>query len=295
MIKGSLRWSTLLSDQALSKGRRVWNNGPMNKQHVPIYIALGFVIIVGLLITYELFEFSVVPRTETGVNDTPRVTIPSVPQISNVSDHRIGQFTRIDADYPRFTGELAVMNKPIEDLIKGGIEEHEKIAAENWKARVDTAEPRGSVAEFPSANEKFPYYASWSLLRYDESNVSILVNYGSFSGGAHGQEAVATYNYDLVAHKLVTLGDLLAGDLGRLEKLSKNVIAALAEERKSATGEKVLSEDELRWISEGAGPKIENFKDFTIEGNKITFYFADYQVGPHAVGRPKIAVPFPLE
>jgi hypothetical protein len=265
----------------------------MNKQHIPIYLSLAFVIIVGV---FFVFEFIVVaPQAEAPTVTSPTGMLPVAPFVYNVSDHHVDTYTRTDVDYPHFSGELEVLNKPIEELIAGGIREHDKASAENWKARVETADPKGSIPEVPATAELFPYHATWSLTQFDTDRVSVLVEYDEFSGGAHGSAGVATFNYDMKQHRVITIGDVVPSQPAGLNKLSADVVKSLIDERKSGTQQAALSPDELKWINEGAGPKLENFANFTIHGNIITFYFSDYQVGPHAIGMPKIQLPFPLQ
>lgn len=96
-------------------------------------------------------------------------------------------------------------------------------------------------------------------------------------------------------HKLVTIADLFPGDVEYLTKLSRAAVQALIEERKNMTGETTLSDSELQSINEGAGPKVENFTVFTTHGNRLTLYFAQYQVGPYVIGMPRIEIPLPLQ
>lgn len=264
----------------------------MNKQHVPLYLTiLSLVFAVGFF-CYMYWRLS--PLYAPLPIEAPLV-VEGVGSVRNVSDHHDGVFTRTDVDYPRFDGELAILNAPIERLLKDAIKEHDKTSAENWAARVKFADPKGSLPEVPAAKDRFPYHATWSLTQFDATRVSVLIQYDEFSGGAHGSEGMATFNYDLHAHKVITIHDMLSNDPVKLQKLSKNAIEALIEERKQTQHETVLTADELRWIGEGAGPKSENFQNFTIHGNRITFYFGQYQVGPYVIGMPRIELPFPLE
>ncbi|HXK38188.1 MAG TPA: RsiV family protein [Candidatus Paceibacterota bacterium] len=265
----------------------------MNKQHIPIYLSLLFIVFVG---TFFIFEFfAVTPKAEAPTITTPLSIATTTPLVFNVSDHHVGTYTRTEVDYPQFMGELEVLNAPIATLITEGIKEHDKASMENWKARAETADPRGSISDTPSQAELFPYHATWSLMQFDAERVSVLVEYDEFSGGAHGSGGVHTFNYDLKQHRVVAIDDIVGGDISTLEKLSADAIALLIEERKRTLDESVLSPVEIQWINDGAGAKYENFENFTIHGNRITFYFSDYQVGPHAIGMPTITLPFPLQ
>lgn len=264
----------------------------MNKQHVPLYLSLAIVIVLGGYLIYDLRKF--IPEVLPSLVKSSGVAV-APDTVSNISIHRQGKYTRTDVDYPHFSGELAVLNAPIEKVINEGIAAHDKNSAENWKARVDTAEPKGSVSSTPGEQERFPFHASWSLTQFDSERVSVFLEYDEFSGGAHGSENNVTFNYDMKMHKVSTLADLFPGDVEYLNKVSKAAIGALVEDRKKATGESLISDDELKWISEGAAPKIENFQIFSTQGNRLTLYFGQYQVGPYAIGMPKVELWLPLQ
>jgi hypothetical protein len=123
----------------------------------------------------------------------------------------------------------------------------------------------------------------------------VLVQYDEFSGGAHGSEDSVSFNYDMKAHRMMTIADLFPGNPGYLDKLSQTAVEALIADRKNATGESTVSDFELKWIGEGAGPKAENFDVFTTHENRLTIYFGQYQVGPYAIGMPRIDIPLPLQ
>jgi hypothetical protein len=263
------------------------------QQHLPIHLTLIFVIFVGAYMTYEFGARTQSMTTPTALQ--AESSLRAQPAVTNISRHVHTLYAQSAVDYPQFSGELAALNGPIEKLIMEGIRAHDKASEENWKARLQYADPKGSIPEVPAANDRFPYHASWSLTQFDSDRVSGLIDYDDFSGGAHGSAAIAVFNYDMKTHRPMMLADLFPNDKDYLQKVSKAAISALVDDRKNATGQATISDYELKWINEGAAPKVENFQNFTTHGNRLTLYFGQYQVGPYAIGMPQIELWLPLQ
>ncbi len=263
----------------------------MHKQYLPVYISLILVTFVGL---YLPFAYGRAMRTSAVSPIAHALNVGGrIPSVSNVAIHRTSPYTVTTIDYPYFTGELSVINAPIENMMGELIAQHEKNSKENWNARIATESKKGEFAQFPSDSEKFPLHATWSITQFDGDRMSLLIRYDEFSGGAHGSEHVVTYNYDMKQHRLLTLSDLYGGDPEYLNKVSSSAIDELIADRKRMTMQQDISDYELKWIHEGAAPKLENFRSFTTYEHQITFYFDQYQVGPYAIGMPVVTLYLP--
>ncbi len=102
----------------------------------------------------------------------------------------------------------------------------------------------------------------------------------TYTGGAHGLQATATFSYDEHGKKLM-LADLFTnGDKG-LETIATYVMKVISSRKVSDEG----------WISEGAAPTVENYHAFIVEDKGITFTFDPYQVAPYAAGKQTVTVP----
>ncbi|GAB0174278.1 MAG: DUF3298 and DUF4163 domain-containing protein [Candidatus Altimarinota bacterium] len=122
------------------------------------------------------------------------------------------------------------------------------------------------------------------------SIISVLMNTYTYLGGAHGADTVSTWNYDTKARRLIPLWKVVTPT--RLKTESKRIADSL----QSYYTKEGYPLDKV-WLEEGLNPKvIANYKSWTLStdasGNFLDMlvYFADYQVGPHAIGMPKAKI-----
>ncbi len=129
-------------------------------------------------------------------------------------------------------------------------------------------------------------------ITYDVINtgsiIGVKMDVYKFLGGAHGEEVSYTWNYDTKTMKQIPL--LKVVNRKNLATIAKNIETHL----KSTSADWAI---DTEWLRSGLSPqKIANYNTFSLHtdttGNikSITFYFADYQVGPHAMGRPSVTV-----
>lgn len=209
-------------------------------------------------------------------------------------------YMTFDVEYPSFKNASESFNKSIEDLLTKQIEEDKETSKNNWKARYDTRVAGDNITEFPTADEKFSFNSNFKVIQSNSSYISFVLNYGGFTGGAHGYEVNATFNYDIKNQKILTIKDMFPDNpdyLKSLSDLSRKYLvsqyATLSEEDKKDSTEEAIKEyvdNMTNMINQGTEPKEENFSSFTFTPDKIRIYFADYQVGPHAIGMPEIEV-----
>lgn len=220
------------------------------------------------------------------VGETPKSdVINSNIFVYNVLNNNSTQYAKTEVNYPQVKGASVEFNKSIADFVNAAVDGHNKNSEENWKARVETAMPGDNISAVPNDNEKFTISGGWKLAQLNDNYVSLLVTYYDFSGGAHGQSIVKSFNYDFKNNKIMTLQDLYPNDPEYLQKVSKSVIDTLTE-RYVKPG--YTSKEQ---VDDGAGPVASNFEAFTFENsNLISIYFQDYQVGPHAMGMPVVDV-----
>ncbi|MFA6376190.1 MAG: DUF4163 domain-containing protein [Candidatus Paceibacterota bacterium] len=193
------------------------------------------------------------------------------------------EFYNIKAEYPQFAGADAVFNGKIAAAVNGQIEAFKKEAKDNFDARNATL-PAGQVAK-PNPDEPFDFVAVWTPGQFGPRVASFMLDIYYFSGGAHGQDQIFAFNYDLQNQKEILMGDFLGGQ-ANLEKLAK-----MAQER--VTGQ--LESDGLpvndslkQMVQDGTQAKPENYRNFTFGNGKLSIYFEQYQVAPGSEGTIKI-------
>jgi len=129
-------------------------------------------------------------------------------------------------------------------------------------------------------------------ITYDVINtgsiLSVKMNVYTFLGGAHGEEVSYTWNYDMKTMKQIPL----------LKIVNRKNLAIIAKNIETHLNNTIADwAIDTEWLQSGLSPqKIYNYNTFALHTDaigkisSITFYFADYQVGPHAMGRPSITV-----
>jgi len=104
------------------------------------------------------------------------------------------------------------------------------------------------------------------------------------TGGAHPVQTIECRNYDMKEGREITAADVFREDADYAARISGEAVAALSAELEDKEG--------LDWIYQGAGPKAENFKCFTLSEKGLTFHFPPYSVAPYAEGIKEVSVPF---
>ncbi|HOB89900.1 MAG TPA: DUF3298 and DUF4163 domain-containing protein [Candidatus Colwellbacteria bacterium] len=195
----------------------------------------------------------------------------------NVSENN--DFFRIRAEYPQFPGASRDFNNKIKDLIAGKISEFKNNSNEYWKARRETALPGETVPTAPEV--PFEFIAQWKHDRLDDRYISVVLNIYYFSGGAHGNEEIYTFNYDLKNRREIGIMDFVGSEenLQEISNLAKAQLSASLE----SMGWRSTS-DTWSMLDEGAAPTAENYKDFTFNRDVLTVYFQKYQVAAGAAG-----------
>lgn len=100
------------------------------------------------------------------------------------------------------------------------------------------------------------------------------------TGGAHGLQATKTFSFS-ASGSPITLDSLFTNTDTALKSISVYVQAELMK-REFA---------DVDWIKEGAAPTKDNYQQFVVTDDGITFLFDPYQVAPYAAGLQTVNVP----
>lgn len=118
--------------------------------------------------------------------------------------------------------------------------------------------------------------------------IAVRMDVYTFLGGAHGIEVSYTWNYDTKTGKNLSLLQTLSR--AKLMTVAKNIEKKLLQKRPQDF-------TDASWLQTGLSPKrLANYGTFTVgtdasgKVKTVTFYFDDYQVGPHVIGRPVVSV-----
>lgn len=201
----------------------------------------------------------------------------------------------VSGSYPVFKNADATFNANMADFVQTAIQDQFENSAENYKSRVDTALPSENIPTVPEAADRFPMSIKTNIARNDARIISVVIRIDQYTGGAHGQEIIQTFNYDLDTKTQITVQSLMQKYPDFLEKVS---ILARAELRLKLAEDAQVSQSEINteMLNDGTSPIPENFSLFTFpDDSHITLYFTRYQVAAYVFGSPKITLLFPLQ
>lgn len=148
------------------------------------------------------------------------------------------------------------------------------------------------VAELKQQGPPDPQWASgaytldieYEVARNDAAMLALRFNEMTFTGGAHPNHGVRTFNFRMPQAQPVDLRDVIDGDAG-LQRVSGLVIADLD---RLTTPEMGADPDGIR---DGAGPKWSNFENFLLLPDSIRFIFPPYQVAAYVFGTQESTIP----
>ena len=157
---------------------------------------------------------------------------------------------------------------------------------DNWKARLDTIPAGKPVPEYPE--EPFTFLASWDSAQLNNTYLSLVIKIYYFSGGAHGNEEIHAFNYDMLQKKKIEIKDFFDSAQEALKKISQ----ISAEDIKSQLQSRGWKEDDnlKEMVNQGTAPLFKNFQNFNFDSYNLTIYFQRYQVAPGAAGSLTVTI-----
>ena len=189
---------------------------------------------------------------------------------------------KINVEYPTFP-EFEKLNLEIKTQVDNKIAEFKKNVATNWSDRKKNALPDEKLGEFPES--PWPMKISWVGDQLNNNNISFILRFDSFQGGASGMQELKTFNYDSKNNKDIKLAELFPNNPDYLKTISDFAKTDLTSQFQNDTS------FPLDFIDTGTKPALENFQNFTVSNDSLTFYFPKYQVAPGAYGEEKVVMP----
>ncbi len=195
-------------------------------------------------------------------------------------------FFRVQAEYPQFQTAGPDFNQEIATLISDKIDSFKKQSVDSWKARLDTMPADKPVPQNPE--EPFEFIASWEAAQLNNKYLSLVIKIYYFSGGAHGNEEICAFNYDMLQKKKIGIEDFFYSPQEALKKISEISAQDIVNQLQSRGWREDDSLKEM--LSQGTAPLFENFRNFNFDSHNLIIYFQRYQVAPGAVGSLTVRV-----
>ncbi|MDR1032459.1 MAG: polysaccharide deacetylase family protein [Candidatus Nomurabacteria bacterium] len=145
-----------------------------------------------------------------------------------------------------------------------------------------------TVGDFKREVDNYPYShdelnMSFKTYRYSEDIVSFAFNkYAIHDWQANGEHSLATMTFNLKTGQQYQLGDILTGEY--LSELSKQVFNHLKDKAE------FNGEAQQAALRDGLTAEANNFRNFVLDTDKITFLFGTYQLGAHDVPDQQVSI-----
>jgi hypothetical protein len=190
----------------------------------------------------------------------------------------------ITVNYPQFELASEAFNDSIKEFVEDAVKTFKEIAEENWKARKEFDK---TLLEYPET--PFYFETGWRSAQSNENYISCIINYYSFSGGAHGDSVIKTFNFDVLEQEEISFSDFVGNSQENLNKIADLVKAEL-ESQILADAEGEQDEILQSMIDEGASPVFKNYENFVFDENNLTVCFQKYQVAPGSFGLLEVEI-----
>ncbi|MCB1499450.1 MAG: DUF3298 domain-containing protein [Bauldia sp.] len=180
----------------------------------------------------------------------------------------------IEVAYPR-TG-VAAIDSQLAAWANGMVADFEATADEDF-------------ASFKDDNGEMPpwtysLYLTFEVPRNDDRMLVFDFDESIFTGGAHPNHGIETFNFMMPDGWQVDLPEVFKPKA--LDKISALAIADL--ERQFAGPDSMSDPD---WLKSGAGPSWRNFGAFLLFPDKLVIRFPPYQVAAYAAGDQRVEIP----
>jgi hypothetical protein len=217
--------------------------------------------------------------------DSKQPSISSLP-VNIQSIQESDSFFRVQAEYPQFQTAGPDFNQEIATLISGKINSFKEESRDNWKARLDTMPADKPLPKGPQ--QPFEFIASWEAPQLNNKYLSLVIKIYYFSGGAHGNEEICAFNYDMLQKKKIGIEDFFDSPQQALKKISQISAQDITSQLQSRGWKE---DDNLKeMVNQGTAPVFENFKNFNFDTHNLIIYFQRYQVAPGAVGSLTVTI-----
>jgi len=137
-----------------------------------------------------------------------------------------------------------------------------------------------------SISEMRSYYEAGDSVFYASNSLISVLFYENwyFSGAAHPNNSNFSVNYDLENHRELGLNDLLQP--GWENKISEICIREITKQKQE------WGIEPSEWLTEGAGPRAENFKVYNTAKSGLIITFQTYQVGSYVEGPSEVFIDY---
>ena len=222
------------------------------------------------------FPVSIIISLLVAVTFTACVSQKSaVPGVTAIRSMPESDFYQADLDIPEFA-DAPQMNTLISNKVNGWLDDFINAAELNRQMTVDFGQP-------------FTFENQWKVPLNTSDCASVLLTAYQFTGGANGQEKMATFTWNKLTDSLMTLDQLLPLVL---KQPNLESLATICREELTVALAAQNDANLQSMIQAGTEPVPENYDLFTISDKGLTIYFEKYQVAPGSQGSQAVLIPY---
>lgn len=181
------------------------------------------------------------------------------------------EFLIVKVAYPAFEDEN--VSKEVLNAVEGELTQFKKdINFDNFPP-----EERDRIKEF---GYKYTFDSAYEL-KEGKGLHSIILDFSTYTGGAHGNHYIKSFNYNDAGQR-ITIGDVFSPETNYLTKLSELSRVKIKEKLEDGVGS---------WADEGTTPTTDNFSTFYTDMEGVLhIVFQPYQVAPWSAGVVEISI-----
>ena len=222
------------------------------------------------------FPVSIIISVLVAVTFTACVSQKSaVPGVTAIRSMPESDFYQADLDIPEFA-DAPQLNPLISNKVNGWLDDFINAAELNRQMTVDFGQP-------------FTFENQWKVPLNTSDCASVLLTAYQFTGGANGQEKMATFTWNKLTDSLMTLDQLLPLVL---KQPNLESLATICREELTVALAAQNDANLQSMIQAGTEPVPENYDLFTISDKGLTIYFEKYQVAPGSQGSQAVLIPY---
>lgn len=222
------------------------------------------------------FPVSIIISLLVAVTFTACVSQKSaVPGVTAIRSMPESDFYQADLDIPEFA-DAPQLNTLISNKVNGWLDDFINDAELNRQMTVDFGQP-------------FTFENQWKVPLNTSDCASVLLTAYQFTGGANGQEKMATFTWNKLTDSLMTLDQLLPLVL---KQPNLESLATICREELTVALAAQNDANLQSMIQAGTEPVPENYDLFTISDKGLTIYFEKYQVAPGSQGSQAVLIPY---
>lgn len=199
----------------------------------------------------------------------------SVPGVSSIRSMPESDIYQADLNIPEVDG-TPLLNNMVSNKVNSWFDDFVTEAELNRQMALDFEQP-------------FTFENQWKVTLNTDDCTSLLLTSYQFTGGANGEEKMASFTWNKLTNTLIPLEQILPLVL---EQPDLDSLATICREELTVSLAAQNDADLQSMIQSGTEPVPANYSLFTISDKGLTIYFEKYQVAPGSAGSQAVLIPY---